>query len=46
MIEPTDVRIHIQNNSVDLGTIFLISGFNLHGVVYDEDGIWFIILLH
>ena len=36
-IEPADIRVHIASNSVDLGSAFIITGFNLHGFVYDEN---------
>lgn len=40
-IEPADMRVHIQSNSVDLGAVFVITGFNLHGFVYDENRTFF-----
>lgn len=42
-IEPADMRVHIQSNSVDLGAVFVITGFNLHGFVYDENRTFFVI---
>lgn len=42
-IEPADMRVHIQSNSVDLGAVFVITGFNLHGCVYDENRTFFVI---
>ena len=36
-IEPATMKVHVSSNSVDLGAAFVITGFNLHGHVFDEN---------
>ena len=36
-IEPATMKVHVASNSVDLGAAFVITGFNLHGHVFDEN---------
>ncbi|CBK24237.2 uncharacterized protein [Blastocystis hominis] len=38
-VEPSKLSVRVRGDSVDLGTVFQITGFNLRGKVVDERGI-------
>lgn len=37
-IDPANVRVHVKASSVDLGPVFTVSSFTMHGRVVDETG--------
>ena len=37
-IDPANVRVHVKTSSVDLGPVFTVSSYTMHGRVVDETG--------